>query len=84
MRSSGNGISDTRINRLQRTTSAKPSKPERSLRSSTRRSPAKIIDDCERCMQKELCPVYMGQSCLLVNERLADNGLDKEPADGLS
>ena len=35
-------------------------------------------------MQKELCPVYMGQSCLLVNERLADNGLDKEPADGLS
>lgn len=55
-----------------------------SHRKNTSLLPAKIIDDCERCMQKELCPVYMGQSCLLVNERLADNGLDKEPADGLS
>ena len=28
----------------------------------------KIIDDCEGCEQKELCPVYMGQSCLLVRQ----------------
>lgn len=23
---------------------------------------------CEKCEQKELCPVYMGQSCLLVQD----------------
>lgn len=31
-----------------------------------------ITNDCEACEQKELCPVYMGQSCLLVKERLQD------------
>ena len=24
---------------------------------------------CESCDQKDLCPVYMGQGCLLVQER---------------
>ena len=24
-----------------------------------------IVDDCERCEQKELCPIYMGEHCLL-------------------
>ena len=47
-------------------------------------SPAKIIDDCEECIQKELGPVYMGQSCLLVNERLTEQGFDNKPADSLS
>lgn len=28
-----------------------------------------IVDDCEKCEQKELCPIYMGQSCLLVKDR---------------
>lgn len=31
-----------------------------------------IINDCEVCEQKELCPVYMGQSCRLVEERLQE------------
>ena len=28
-----------------------------------------IENVCEACDQKELCPVYMGQGCLLVQER---------------
>jgi len=27
---------------------------------------------CESCGQKELCPVYLGQSCLLVQEHLQE------------
>lgn len=26
------------------------------------------MNDCEACDNKELCPVYMGRSCLLVKE----------------
>lgn len=28
-----------------------------------------ISDDCEMCEQKEYCPVYMGQYCLLTANR---------------
>ena len=31
-------------------------------------SNAGIENDCELCENKELCPVYMGQSCLLAKE----------------
>lgn len=31
-------------------------------------SEKEIINPCEECPQKELCPVYMGQSCLLIKE----------------
>ncbi len=27
-----------------------------------------VENDCDKCENKELCPVYMGQSCLLVKE----------------
>ena len=27
-----------------------------------------IMDDCIGCDNRELCPVYMGQSCLLVQQ----------------
>jgi len=27
-----------------------------------------IENTCESCIQKELCPVYMGESCNLVRE----------------
>ena len=30
-------------------------------------SPQEITDPCEQCIQKELCPVYMGEYCILVN-----------------
>lgn len=30
----------------------------------------KIENLCEQCENKELCPVYMGQSCLLVQEQI--------------
>ena len=29
---------------------------------------SETVNTCEACENKELCPVYMGQGCLLVQE----------------
>lgn len=49
--------------------SVRQSRKMSSPQNSTSPSQAKITDDCDECVQKELCPVYMGQECLLVRER---------------
>lgn len=39
------------------------------------------VNPCEECEQRELCPVYMGQSCLLVNQRKLADTEDREKGD---
>jgi len=52
----------------QKRWSEKQLKKESSPLFSTSPSQAKIIEPCDSCDNKELCPVYMGQNCLLVKE----------------
>lgn len=39
-----------------------------------------VVDDCEKCEQKELCPVYSGDHCLLVQEHEEELKAWKEEA----
>ena len=68
MRSSKAGMTATRTRAMPKNSSDEPSKQKRSLQRSSPKSPAKITDDCDACMQKELCTVYNGSNCLLLQE----------------